>query len=266
MRNLAAFIKTILVPLLTLLHWAWYAAGLVFIRASGRPFEPWRNRCMGRWGRWVMAILGIRAEIRGTPPEPPFFLVSNHISYLDIVVLSSVLKTTFISKAEVSRWPVMGMISKSLGILFINRRRHRDIPRLNRKLARQVHEHQGVVLFPEGTTSSGEEVLEFRPPLLEFPASQEFEVSAVCLTYRTGENDPPAADSIGWDGGENLLSHFFNMARNRRIFVTLTFGKRTMHHHDRKELARLLHREVSRLHASSGEEAALPKNEAADSF
>jgi len=208
----------------------------------------WRNICLNLWGKSVCKILSIRVEIVGEVPEPPFFLVSNHLSYVDIMIYFNTLKTTFVSKAEVKNWPIIGFMAKTLGIIFIDRRRKSDVARVNRSVADQITEYKGVVLFPEGTTSSGESLLPFKPSILEHPAKSKMPVHYAYITYETGPKDKDAEQTVCWWNDEPFGSHFFNFAANRSTVAKIHFGDETLQRDDRKELAAELYQKVETLH------------------
>jgi 1-acyl-sn-glycerol-3-phosphate acyltransferase len=244
MMKLFALLKIISLIICTLLAYSMYAAGLLFIKMSGKHYERWRNQIMRFWGKASARILSMKVEVEGTPPSPPFFLVSNHLSYIDIPMYASVLDTTFISKAEVKDWPVMGFMARTLGIIFVDRSRKRDVTRVNKEISEQLNERQGVVLFPEGMTSPGNGVLRFRPPLLEHPAREEIEVCYSAIRYETSTGDVPAHHSVCWWGGTPLHTHMFRLASNRNITVQIKFGEERINLNDRKLLAEKLHDRV----------------------
>ena len=80
------------------------------------------------WSRALCRIFGVRVTVRGPVPKPPFFLVSNHLSYIDIFVLGTQLPCVFVAKAEIDGWPIFGAISRSVNTIFIDRRSKRKLP------------------------------------------------------------------------------------------------------------------------------------------
>ncbi len=250
MKSIKASLKLTALVIHTLFMYGCFAAGYGFLSLLGAKTGNWRNFWLQGWGKGALKILSIRARVCGSPPDPPFFLVSNHLSYLDIIVLFSLVKTTFISKAEVRHWPVLGFMAHTLGILFISRRNKMDVARVNTEVAGQIDRFKGVVLFPEGKTTSGDSVLPFKPSLLEHPATSDLPVHHCVLSYQTSAGEPPARDRVYWWNDEPFGEHIFNFAKLKGTEVTVRFGQDPVHSSDRKELAEELHRQVEQAYRS----------------
>ena len=197
------------------------------------------------WAHCVIVILRMKIRVEGKPPDPPFFLVSNHLSYIDIIPLYRYIKCSFITQKGVGSWPVIGPMAKTMGLIFIDRSRKMDVARVNELISDHLHDHQGIVLFPEGTTSDGKELLSFRPSLLQHPAVSDFPVHYCSITYRTSADDPHPSESVCWWGGISFVNHFFKLAGNKKIYCILTFANDTVHETDRKKLAEKLHQKIS---------------------
>lgn len=242
---ITAPIKVFLFPMITFSCYLLYLAGYIFIKLFRMRYEYWRNRCMALWGRMVIKLFSIEIRLEGTPPKPPFFVVSNHLSYLDIPIYSAFIDTTFVAKAEIRKWPIVGFMAKTLGIIFIDRKKRSDVKRVNNLIASNLNDKQGVTLFPEGTTSPGLEVLRFRPSLLEHAAVSNIDVSYSSLRYETSEKDLPAYKSVCWWGKMSLLKHLFLLSKNRKVMVDIRFGEETVRNIDRKNLALELHKKVT---------------------
>ena len=191
--------------------------------------------------------MGARIERRGTPPEPPFFLVTNHLGYVDVLVLASQLDAVFIAKSEAAGWPIVGSLCRSVGTLFVDRRSKRDLPRVIAAIDRTLDAGQGVVLFPEGTSTRGEEVARFHPSLLEVAARAHYPVSFGSLGYATAEDSAPAHLAVCWWGNMELPGHFWQLLSLPGFRVTLAFGDERIQDNDRKRLAIRLWRKVDGL-------------------
>lgn len=248
MKFIRSCFKTLFTIIATLFFYGCFAIGFLILKLFRQETGGIRNYCLSLWGKSVCKILSIEVEVVGNIPEPPFFLVSNHLSYVDIIIYFKTLKTTFVSKAEVKNWPVIGIMARTLEIIFIDRRRKSDVARVNQSVADQISEYKGVVLFPEGTTSSGESLLPFKPSILEHPAKSQMPVHYAYITYETGPEDVDAIDSVCWWNDEPFGSHFFKFAGNRSTKARIWFGGETVHKSDRKELAEELYKKVKGLH------------------
>lgn len=226
-------------------------AGLALIVGMplSRPFPDahakWRARIYRIWARLFLLNMGVRVTVRGEPPKAPFFLVSNHLSYVDIPLLANYLDAAFISKAEVEQWPFLGTISRWAGTIFIDRSIKRDITRVLREIDDRLAHRQGVVVFPEGTSSAGVEVHSFLPSLLQIPALGSYPVSYASLAYQTPPGEDPAHLAVCWWGDMTFFSHFYKLLGIRRFEASVTFGAEPISDSDRKQLAARLHRAIS---------------------
>ena len=248
MIHLKAISKIIGVFSATLIIFAILVIGTFFLKIFRVNSESWRNYCLTKWGVISARSLSINVNIRGDIPTPPFYLVSNHLSYIDIIVLFSILKTTFIAKSEVSKWPVLGTITKSIGIVFINRRKKRDVKRVNSIISDHLNKYRGVTLFAEGTTSPGAKILPFRPPLLELPARENIEVSYCVIHYSCNSKKGCSAyKDVNWWGDTPMHKHLYNLAKLSKIEATVTFGESKVHSKDRKQLAEELHQKATEI-------------------
>jgi 1-acyl-sn-glycerol-3-phosphate acyltransferase len=221
-----------LVPLWTATcYLAWFLAGL----GTGGPAR--RHRVVRGWARSLLTILRIRIVAHGTPPRPPFLLVSNHLSYLDVIVLASLVDTRFVAKREVRRWPLFGSAANAIGCIFVDRDTPRDAIRAGRAMQEAFEEGHGIVLFAEGTSSEGATVLEFRPALLEWPARDQRPVHTVALSYHQGPGDPPASHTLCWWGDMTFLPHLAGVCRLGPSIARVAFGVGPVTGSDRRALS-----------------------------
>ena len=204
-------------------------AGALPLAFAPRFRRRFRERLFRATSRTVLMLLRAEVRVSGSPPSPPFLLAANHLSYVDVFVLASRLPVRFVAKVEVRRWPVLGPISRGFGTIFINRSDRRDIPRVLAEIEQALGRGEGIILFPEGTSSSGESILPFRSPLLALPARLGQPVHAAALRY-----DPP---SVAWWGERSLVPHLLDLFRLRRIEATVEFAPEPVIDEDRKRLA-----------------------------
>jgi len=226
-----------------------FIVGYELLRLFNKPADNWRNKSLCAWGKLAAKSLSIDVNIVGNPPEPPFFLVSNHLSYVDIIVLFSRLNTTFVAKSEVADWPVIGYIARSIGVVFIDRKRRSDVARVNEEISNSVTAHRGLTLFPEGTTSPGSKVLRFRAALLDYPARSDLGAHYCAISYSTASdgNKDRAYEVVSWWGDSELHTHIIRLAKERTIKASITFGDSKINEYDRKLLAEKLQEKVSEI-------------------
>lgn len=239
-------VRAIALSVLTVAVYAVLWLGLAVTRSSRRTAR-WRALILHRWARSAAFVLGLKIDPSCKAPAAPFLLVSNHLSYVDVVVFASQLHCLFIAKKDVESWPIVGTLCRSVGTIFIDRRNRRDLARVNDAIAEALEDGQGVILFPEGTSTKGSSVLPFRSSLLEAAAIQGFPVSSAAVSYRVLADDPPASLSVCWWGDMTFGRHFAKLLQLRRIEATVSFGSTEIRGGDRKVLAERLWFEVNRL-------------------
>jgi len=153
--------------------------------------RPERARRVTRWAAQLLAILAVRVRVRGELPTPGGALVAaNHVSWLDIHLLHSLLPARFISKAEVRNWPVFGRFAEASGTVFLVREKKADAMRVNQLMAEHLREGDCLALFPEGTTSDGSGLLPFFPSLFQPVVEARATVWPVCIRYLNGDGTP----------------------------------------------------------------------------
>jgi 1-acyl-sn-glycerol-3-phosphate acyltransferase len=202
----------------------------------------WRRSLFRAWAGALAAVLHIRIELHGAPPRPPFLLVANHLSYVDVIVLASAVPGgIFIAKSEVRSWPFLGPICAGMGTLFVDRSSRSDMPRVLADMESALARGDGVIFFPEGTSTAGETVGPFRAPLLAPAARLERPVHAAALSYRTPPGVASPDLSVCWWGAMEFTSHLWNLLKVPRIEAALDFTGEPVVETDRKRLAERLH-------------------------
>lgn len=187
--------------------------------------------------RVVQYIIGLRIHAEGEDPVPPFLLVSNHLGYLDVFVFMSHLSCALVAKQEVRSWPVVGYLVKIGGTIFIDRTSRRDVLRINDRLEEAMQRGQGIIVFPEGTSTAGDQVLPFRASLLAPIAASSRPVHFASLTYRTPDGAPPAYQTAAWWGDMTFADHFWRMLALPRVDAYVHFGRIEGDTDDRKKIA-----------------------------
>jgi 1-acyl-sn-glycerol-3-phosphate acyltransferase len=204
-----------------------------------------RRACFRAWGKGILGIVGVRVKVTGQPPSPPFFMVTNHLTNLDVVLLSSVLGCVFVSRADIANWPVIGLIVRHMGTIFVDRSNIRDTKRVNAQIAEAMAKGHGVHMFAESRVSQDAQVHPFKAPLLEPAVQMNLPVYHGALSYCAPEGWPSAADAIIWKEGVSFKQNVCQILGMPHVYATLTFGETPISGRDRKELAEELYRAVS---------------------
>jgi 1-acyl-sn-glycerol-3-phosphate acyltransferase len=246
-RRIRASWRLLLVIKLTATAYLAAVVGSALALPLPRRRARWRHFCFRWWSRSLLAVMGARVETTGTAPEPPFFLVTNHLSYIDVLVLASRVDAVFIAKSDVDGWPIIGALCRSVGTLFVDRRVGRDLPRVIAAIDKTLAAGQGVALFPEGTSTRGEDVARFHPSLLEVAARARHPVSYASLGYSTPDGAAPAHLAVCWWGDMELPGHLWDLLSLPGFRANLAFGDERIQDDDRKLLAARLWRAVDGL-------------------
>lgn len=169
-----------------------------------------------KWASRIVHAAGIKIECHGDIPSCSSLLTANHRSYIDIVAILSQMPCSFLAKVELLKWPVFGPAAKQGGTIFVDRdsagSRFESRSQIAAVLARGV----SVVVFPEGTTSAGPGLLEFRKGVFHIAAEKTFRVTPVMILY----DDPSAA----WVGTATFVPHFLTVFGQPEIRMKLFFG------------------------------------------
>jgi 1-acyl-sn-glycerol-3-phosphate acyltransferase len=215
-----------------LLHFA-----ALCIRRRGIPPLRERARWLHEWCAWAVPKLGIRLR---AAREARGLYVANHLSYLDILVLSALSPAVFVAKREVRGWPVFGLMARLAGTIFLERGRLRELPRAIRHMEAALAAGVPVVLFPEGTTTDGSSVLAFRSALFQPAVNLQAPITPAALSYSLEEGD--AAREVCWWGEMTLLPHLVALLGKRRIHAAAEFCS-APHVWRNRKLAAILTRE-----------------------
>jgi 1-acyl-sn-glycerol-3-phosphate acyltransferase len=198
-----------------------------------------------RLTRWFLARLSgalpFEVEVRGELPQGPHLWVGNHVSWTDIPLLGQLLPISFLSKAEVRTWPLAGWLAHKAGTLFI-RRGSGDSKLLARQLHRHLEARRQLLIFPEGTTTDGQQVRTFHGRLLTGAIEAGVPLQPVAIRYRRDGEIDLIAPFIGDD---DLPSHLLRLFRAERAVVEIQLlTPIASHGQERNALARQAQRAV----------------------
>jgi 1-acyl-sn-glycerol-3-phosphate acyltransferase len=218
-----------------------YCVRFVFLRARGPVSLPQRARWLHNSCRTGLRRLRIPVTVDGTFPARGL-LISNHLSYLDILIYSSLSPCVFVSKKEVRSWPIFGRMASMAGTVFIDRSRSADARRVNFEMQNALACGAVVVLFPEGTSSDGSAVLPFRPALFEGAIGVGEPVTPAHLRYQVADG-APESDVCYW-GSMTFFPHLLRLLSRRGVRALIRFAPAPRKYDDRKTAAQETHESV----------------------
>lgn len=189
MRYLIGSVRLLLVALLILF--------ILLVVYCVFPFMTWRRRALviKCLAPWIPAVLGIRMDVRGRVPDvfaaqkgrrsgrSGYMVCANHISFVDIFVLDSIMPVHFVAKKEIASWPLFGAITTGVGTIYIDRTRRRAVLEVAEAMRSTLESGENVLFFPEGTTGPGDALLPFHANLFSAGCAARAEVLPIALRY-----------------------------------------------------------------------------------
>lgn len=193
-------------------------------RQFDRIPAPAKVEHVRQWSRQMLAILGVELVVKGVAPtNGPLLVVSNHISWLDILVLNAAQPLRFVSKADVKRWPVLGPLVTGAGTLYIERERRRDAMRVVHHMAEGLKAGDLIAVFPEGTTGDGRELLPFHGNLIQAAIAVHAPVLPVSLSFMDGRTGG-RSDAPAYVGDDHLVGSVWKTLRDGAVQAVVHFG------------------------------------------
>ncbi len=192
--------------------------------------------------RASLRAMGLTLQVHGTPMRGAGAIVSNHVSWMDIFVMNAVHNIYFVAKADVAGWPVIGMIARSVGTVFI-RRKISDAAQQKAMFVNRVGQGDRLFFFPEGTSTDGQQVLPFKSTLFaaffDEALKETMLVQPVTLRYVAAAPRDPWF--YCWWGDMEFVEHFLMiLASDTKGAVQITFHEpfEVADFSDRKRLAK----------------------------
>lgn len=252
-----AWVLAILVPVtLVLLPVQWLAVRQGWALAGTLP--------MG-WQRFVCRVLRLKVKAEGAPShEKPMLIVANHLSWLDILVIGSLMPVSFVAKAEVASWPLFGTLARLQRTIFIDRERRSATGHASRAIGARMADGDAIVLFAEGTTNDGNRLQPFRSALIgaarDALAAAEHTrhvvVQPLTVTYPRRHGLPVGRAGrpfIAWQGDAELVPHLLGILSGGPIDAVCIWGEPVAYDaaSDRKRVTRVVEDAIRRAYVRS---------------
>jgi 1-acyl-sn-glycerol-3-phosphate acyltransferase len=204
------------------------------------------------WSRRIVGVLGFRCEVEGRIPVGGA-VVSNHLSYLDILLYSSVQPFLMVAKTEVRGWPLLGWLTAQAGTVYVQRGGGpTTYPAVNAAMAEGYRSGLPLLFFPEGTTTDGAAVLPFRRGLFHSVLDNGVSLRTAALRY-TLENDAvnrgaSVGEDVCWWGEMGFASHLFRLLGLQGLRAQMRFGEEVVERWDRFVLSETAQAQVAEMY------------------
>lgn len=186
------------------------------------------KQAIRKWMAQLCAILDVEVEVEGEVSEQTVLMVSNHVSWLDIIVLSSHYPYSFLAKSEIRRWPIVGFLTSTSGSLFIKRHSVSGLKHAVRDVSQRLQQGRSVCLFPEGTTAVNA-IHPFKSGLFATAHQANVAIQPAAIEYL--QEDAAYVDD------DHFLRHLLKQAGKHTIHVRLKFLPLIDSHGDRRKMA-----------------------------
>jgi len=195
--------------------------------------------------RGVLLSLGICFRVAGSLPERGL-VVSNHLSYLDIIIYSAAMPCFFVSKAEVNRWPFFGFAARAGGTIFLDRASHASANAAADSIEARLALPIPVLLFPEGTSTDGAQVRRFHRRLIQPAIEAHAHITAAAIRYAPADNTEER--ELCWYGDAGFLGHLWKVLGAPGFSAQIEFGEPQIYA-DARIAAEQTHSEVAAMRA-----------------
>lgn len=177
--------------------------------------------CQRRLCSILLRCFNVEIRYIGAPNPEAKMLMANHISWLDALLFMPAPKLRFIAKSEVKNWPIIGLLAQLLGTVFIRRENKFQVYRSLPNAQRHIREGDNLVIFPEGTTTIGEDVLPFRPMMFEVAKRENCLVQPVAVRY--WDHNKTISEATPFIGDDGIFMSIMKLLFERKTYAHVHF-------------------------------------------
>ena len=188
-----------------------------------------RARLIQKYSARVLQEMKVEVEVidpQGYLLKDNALLVCNHMSYLDILVLSSIYPSCYVTSLEMKKTPVLGQLCDLGGCVYVDRKNKRNLPKEISEITQALSRGLNVCFFPEATSHNGEELLRFRRPLFNAARYAHKKILPVCLNYveiNGAKFNLNNRDTVCWYGDMTFLPHMWGLCGTEKVKVSVRF-------------------------------------------
>ena len=197
--------------------------------------------------RGILKCLGIGSQVEGEPPTCGL-VVANHLSYLDIVIISAVMPCFFVAKMEIDGWPFFGKAARSGGTIFVDRSSLASAKSVAEQISERLKLPVPVLLFPEGTSTDGAQMLRFHSRLIDPATTAGAPITAAAIRYEI--EGGVEERELCWYGDEAFITHLWKVLGVAGFSAQLKFGEPRIYPH-RRVAADMTYAEIAAMREAS---------------
>ena len=202
----------------------WVCIGYWRVKTRFPQFtEPQRARAVEDWSRHMLHAMGIEVRVKGHPAKGPVLMASNHISWLDILVIHGACHCRFVAKSEIKHWPLLGAMTAGGGSLFIERASHRDALRVVHQMAAALQQGDVLGVFPEGGTGDGDTLLPFHANLLQAAIAADAPIQPIALQFLEAKTGAKSFAPC-YHANDTLLGSLWRTLRAPPLLAQVRYG------------------------------------------
>jgi 1-acyl-sn-glycerol-3-phosphate acyltransferase len=211
------------------------------MRLRGPLTMEQRARWVQQACRGILTVVGIRYRVEGTPPSHGL-VVCNHLSYLDVLILSAAMPCFFVAKMEITGWPFFGKSARIGGTIFLDRSSLASAMTVAEQMTERLKLPIPVLLFPEGTSTDGSQVLRFHSRLIDPATTAGVPITTAAVRYVIEDGTPEM--ELCWYGDESFATHLVKVLGVAGFSARVRFGQPRIYT-DRRAAADQTHAEIT---------------------
>ncbi len=231
--------------ILTLIHLVIGILCIVFFPIINRKS---RKNLIKLWSLLLLKIFKINLivnnDLKKIPAKKNYLIVSNHISWLDIFVINSAYPVTFVAKHSISKWPILNWLVKASETIFIDRKKITKIKETSKEIEDYLESKGSICIFPEGTSTDGSRLLDFKSNLLQTAINKDIEILPVAIQYL---HDNKFCSAPAYYNDLSLFDSIINLIKLDNIVAKLTILPEIKSSFDRKVLANKAYAKINKV-------------------
>jgi len=200
---------------------------LIFYPKSNSNLKSIHHKISQIWMKILIFLFGLKIITKGNISEKAKAFVSNHISFLDIIVLNSIIPSNFVAKSEIKSWPIIGHLAGKTGTIFIKRGDTKDNDAVINIMREYINKDKNIIFFPEGRIGDGIKVKKFHSKLFNSISNTKSNLQSIFIRYPLDyPHDMNSDSSVCWaDKSQTLLKISIRCLGRRSTKVLLCFGE-----------------------------------------